>query len=411
MRSPGFRWQSYFVLISLWTDPVYVGRRLSRALRRFRRRSPGGMPKCAPPSSSAAIARDARRLPQIDIDLVYLWVDGSDPSHRAKRNQWLQAYGLDPEVYNPDHRFVENDELRYSLRTAELFAPWVRRVFIVTDDQVPPWLDVTHPKLQIVDHREIAADPQWLPSFNSTAIEAQFHNIPGLSEHFIVCNDDMFFGQPCRPEDFFAIVPNSGGEAVGMKVMISQSDDDWIVPMHQMVDDPAGQLWMSEWNNHKAALELARPWRKVRRIDNHQAQSLTKSALEETVRLYPRDFRRTCAEKFRSFASLHFSRLTRYRCLANGTAVAGSIRHRVFTYETELEPLTQSDLPPLFCINDGPAGANITGERPLQRLFSSSSSFERATDASVPRGARRESEPSAPSEPDGERTVSEGVPR
>ena len=85
----------------------------------------------------------------MEIDLVYLWVDGNDPAWLAKKNAWLPAdKQVDPEAAG-ECRFVENDELRYSLRSAERYAPWIRRVFILTDDQTPAWLDTSNPRVQV----------------------------------------------------------------------------------------------------------------------------------------------------------------------------------------------------------------------------------------------------------------------
>jgi hypothetical protein len=42
-----------------------------------------------------------------------------------------------------------------------------------------------------------------LPTFNSTAIEACVQNIPGLSEYFLLFNDDTFIGKPLSPQFWF----------------------------------------------------------------------------------------------------------------------------------------------------------------------------------------------------------------
>lgn len=315
----------------------------------------------------------------LEVDLVYTWVQGQDPVHREKRNYWLQRYGLDPVVFNPDVRYVDADELRYSLRTAELFLPWVRRIFLVTDAQVPGWLNVDHPKVKVVDHTEIMPESDWLPTFNSNAIEAQLHNIPGLAEHFIACNDDHFFGQPCTVDDFFARLPARDGGGVAVKVMVSESDDDWITPMHLLADDRLAQLWMAGWNNVKAALELRHPWRRVRRVDIHQALSITRSGLRRTTEKFERDYRRTSALKFRSTAGMNFLALTRYAGLLNGSAVPGMLPNRVFRHESDLSSYARADLPTLFCINGGPEETGHGGghRRPLERLFPRPSAFER----------------------------------
>ena len=82
-------------------------------------------------------------------------------------------------------------------------APWVRNIYLVTDDQAPSWLDTTQPNLHVISHKEIFADPSVLPVFNSHAIESRLHRIPGLAEHFLYLNDDVFLGRPVTPELFF----------------------------------------------------------------------------------------------------------------------------------------------------------------------------------------------------------------
>lgn len=42
-----------------------------------------------------------------------------------------------------------------------------------------------------------------LPTFSSPAIEANLHNIRGLSRCFIYVNDDIIFGKPVEPDDFY----------------------------------------------------------------------------------------------------------------------------------------------------------------------------------------------------------------
>lgn len=160
-----------------------------------------------------ALRNDARiRLPaphlrvlQEPVDIVYTWVDGSDTEWRAR--MCASRDSLDLSTTEPsslsESRFISRDELKYSLRSIEYYASWARRIFIVTDGQVPPWLDVDHPKITVVDHREIFSDPNLLPVFNSHAIESQLHHIPGLADRYLYLNDDCFFLRPTDPELFF----------------------------------------------------------------------------------------------------------------------------------------------------------------------------------------------------------------
>ena len=138
----------------------------------------------------------------MDIDLVYLWVDGNDPVWQAKRDAYIGKTEEKSSV-NCIGRYANNDELKYSLRSIELYAPWIHRIFIVTDNQIPIWLNTSNPKIRIVDHKEIML-PVCLPCFNSTVIEHFLYKIPGLSEHFLYANDDMFINKPVTPDFFFA---------------------------------------------------------------------------------------------------------------------------------------------------------------------------------------------------------------
>lgn len=135
------------------------------------------------------------------VDLVYLWVDGSDPEWRRRHDR---ACGIVHENTGEDcsGRYADNEELRFSLRSVEKYAPWIRTVFIVTDRQVPRWLDTAHPKIRIVDHSEILP-PKAMPTFNSVVIEHHLHRIPRLADHFLYANDDMMFNRPVSPSDFF----------------------------------------------------------------------------------------------------------------------------------------------------------------------------------------------------------------
>jgi Protein of unknown function (DUF3184). len=151
-------WKSWAVLASIWTDPEYVGYRFRRRFGRLIGR-PAGQAGSAAAARLAKDAEPAGDLTSLDVDLVYLWVSGQDPKHREKRNYWLQQYGLPPKVFNPDVRYVEDDELRYSLRSAEQFVPWVRRIFIVTDGQAPAWLDRNHPKWRSSDQTRHHPEP------------------------------------------------------------------------------------------------------------------------------------------------------------------------------------------------------------------------------------------------------------
>lgn len=142
-----------------------------------------------------------------DIDVVYTWVDSGDPAWLKRRSEAAGASVVVSADGSTDERFRTFDELRYSLRSVRQYVPYVRKIFIVTDRQIPPWLDVGHENIEIVDHRDIFDDLSDLPTFNSHAIESQLHHIDGLAEHYLYVNDDVFFG---RLSDWHTYFERSG---------------------------------------------------------------------------------------------------------------------------------------------------------------------------------------------------------
>ncbi len=147
------------------------------------------------------------------IDIVIPWVDGNDPKHRRKR---LRYNTLKCETKHEDvggsSRFDSIGEMFYCILSINIFAPFVRKIFIVTDGQNPrleEQLSQMFPEgglipMEIVDHKVIFRGyKEFLPTFNSRAIETMIWRIPDLSEHFILMNDDFILTGKVSPEDFF----------------------------------------------------------------------------------------------------------------------------------------------------------------------------------------------------------------
>ncbi|STO56885.1 stealth conserved region 3 domain-containing protein [Grimontia hollisae] len=137
-----------------------------------------------------------------EVDIVYTWVDGEDESWKIKKNNvLLDKLDVLP-TSNIDSRYKSRDELKYSIRSIFLYAPWVRNIYIVTDEQIPSWF-IESERIKIIDHKEIFPDLNVLPVFNSHAIESCLHRIPGLSDFFLYLNDDVMLTRPCDKTDFF----------------------------------------------------------------------------------------------------------------------------------------------------------------------------------------------------------------
>lgn len=132
------------------------------------------------------------------IDFVVTWVDGSDPAWRAEKARYSGRSQDDDSA----ERYREWGLFRYWFRGVEKFAPWVRKVHLITWGHLPGWLVREHPKLHIVRHQDYIPE-EFLPVFNSNVLEIYMHRIEGLSRRFVYFNDDMYLAGPVKPEFFF----------------------------------------------------------------------------------------------------------------------------------------------------------------------------------------------------------------
>ena len=140
------------------------------------------------------------------IDIVYLWVDGSDKKWRKIRDFWydkIQNKTVESSNNLNSALYRDNGELKYSLRSVAECIPWVNHIYIITGfNQKPKWLNTKNPKITIVPHEQIMPKAA-LPTFNSNSINLCISNIRNLSEKFIILNDDTFFNKPIKPNFFF----------------------------------------------------------------------------------------------------------------------------------------------------------------------------------------------------------------
>ncbi|MFB6702776.1 stealth family protein [Streptomyces rubiginosohelvolus] len=276
------------------------------------------------------------------VDAVYTWVDGNDPAWQQRK---AAAKG---EVYHAesasDARFISRDELRYSVRSLHLFAPWIRTIHIVTDDQVPAWLREDVPGIQVVSHREIFRDAADLPTFNSHSIESQLHHIEGLSEHFLYFNDDMFIGRPVTPHAFFA--PSGKARYFPSRNRIPQG------PVAD-TDTPVD----AACKNNRALLR-ERFGRVITQPMEHIPYALRRSVMEEAEQAFPQAWARTAASRFRAMTDLSTtSSLGLYYAALTGRAQPATMP---FTYlqlavpdlADRLQRLLDARSQDSFCLND-----------------------------------------------------------
>ena len=89
------------------------------------------------------------------IDFVVTWVDGNDPVWQEKKSSYDGSVNTSKQSMNSVKAYREWGTFKYWFRGVEKFAPWVNKVYLVTDQQKPSWLELNSDKLVLVDHTEI----------------------------------------------------------------------------------------------------------------------------------------------------------------------------------------------------------------------------------------------------------------
>lgn len=310
-----------------------------------------------------------------EVDLVFSWVDGSSSDFQRQRAAQMAEYVVGEGDEGPA-RYRHVDELRYALRSVHMHAPWVRRIFIATDSPAPAWL-ADHPKVTIVRSEEFFADPSVLPTHNSHAVEAQLHRIPGIAEHFLYSNDDMFFGRAVEPELFFSSAGVTKFVECGVRI------GPGAPAVHRSGHDNGLRV--------NRALLRERFGRTIVRDLEHCATPLRRSVMAELEQTFAEDFARTAASRFRSATDISVTNsLYHYYALMTGRAVS-TRRPRVEYVQTTLagslrrmDRLAERTDVDMFCLNDG--GASEVPEElrvpalraALERMFPVRAPWEKA---------------------------------
>ncbi|WP_051782566.1 MULTISPECIES: Stealth CR1 domain-containing protein [unclassified Streptomyces] len=289
------------------------------------------------------------------VDAVITWVDAADPAWRRRRDRaaLAAATGRDSGVDLADNRYRDRGELRYCLRSIAAYAPWIRHVYLVTDDQVPAWLDTGHPRVTVVDHRELLTDPDAPEVFNSHAIESRLHRIPGLAEHFVYFNDDILLGRPQRPQDYF--LPSGLPKVFHDRRAVdpgSRAGDD-VFTSSQKVTRQAVEEAVGRTYPHTLA---------------HTPYPLTRSLFTRVEELLPGRLEATARSVFRSTDDLAPVTLASHLALAQGHAVEGRLVH---TYVSTAHHDVIEKLPPLaaerghdaFCLADDEEAPTEAGDQ------------------------------------------------
>jgi hypothetical protein len=236
------------------------------------------------------------------VDAVIAWVDGNDPKHRQK----MQNYIEDKDSLNSKAvrmRFDQVNEIEFSVKSILKYAKYVRNIFIVTDNQVPDFLKDQEkakkefPTVFIIDHKTIFEGfHQYLPTFNCFPIESLLYKISNLSEHFLYLNDDFFFLRESKVSDFFI-----DGKPVIRGFWTKFYEDIWYKKLQKNIYKLLGKNKKENvWGFKKGQQNIAKilGLKKYVRLD-HTIAPLRKSTYDNYYKEYPEILELNVKHRFR----------------------------------------------------------------------------------------------------------------
>jgi len=238
------------------------------------------------------------------IDAVVAWVDGTDPAHQDKLNAYLAGLGHRPKTASPT-RFNSVGEIDFCLTSLLRFAPFVRRIHVVTDAQTPSILaqfwqqdPALRERVVCVDHRAIfAGHGDCLPTFNARSIETMLWRVPGLAEHFVYLNDDMMLIKDLSPGDWFR-----GGWPVLHGKYATPIDREWGQrfkrTLRRLLNRPKPPSPLHQRTQSISAARLG--FHEKYFAVNHYPHPLRRSTFERHFTAHPKDLRENIAHRLRS---------------------------------------------------------------------------------------------------------------
>lgn len=327
------------------------------------------------------------------IDFVLAWVDGSDPEWVRSRNHHCKP---GHEINEAEYR--DWDILKYWFRAAEAYAPWVNRIHFVTCGQTPEWMNTANEKLNLVHHQDFIPEA-YLPTFNSHTIELNFHRIPGIAEHFVYFNDDMFLNSNTVPEDFFVdgLPCDSAVLSIFAPVVLNDGFKHTICNDMTFINDHFDKKavmrkdffkWFSPKYGARMLLKnlyYGLPGRRFSAFHNfHIPSSLCKSTYQTVWELEPALLDQTCICKFRELSNVNQYVMGYYQLCSGNFIPRRADFGQYYMIGADNAAIYDDILNHrhhLICLNDNPIGLDFEREKAaliavFEQVFPNKSAFE-----------------------------------
>ena len=138
------------------------------------------------------------------IDGVIFYVNGEDDIWKKQYERYCKLNDNNFEI-NESHskaKVIDYGVLKYLFRSIDKNAKFINNIYLVvqSDSQVPDW--VNRDTVKVVLHEEFIPK-EFLPTYNSFTIDMFVHKIHGISERFLVFEDDMVVTDNISENTFF----------------------------------------------------------------------------------------------------------------------------------------------------------------------------------------------------------------
>lgn len=291
------------------------------------------------------------------IDFVITWVNDKDKNWQKVRRKYISKFAKNADI--SEERYRDYGTLKFLIRGIDKFAPWVNKVWLVTDKQVPEWLN-TNSKIKVVDHTEIIEEKS-LPTFNSNAIEWNIYKIPSLAENFVYFNDDTLLNAPVEPEDFFennlpkdfkiynSKIPRQAFDKIIFNNLLLMNSEFKQSNKHKLLNIKYG------WQQIRTFLCLPQVFKGIPGyLDPHGPLALKKSSFEKVYKLWSKDITETVKHKFREYDDISIW-LVRYFQLERGNFKPRKVNFNRYYDLNDIDKIIRDlieEKSSTICIND-----------------------------------------------------------
>lgn len=328
-----------------------------------------------------------------EIDFVVTWVDGEDPKWQQKKAKYMTK-----RTFSSVAQYRDYDLLKYWFRAVECYAPWVRKIHFVTDEQVPNWLKENE-RLSVVDHKSFIPN-EYLPTFNANTIELNLHRIKDISEQFVFFNDDMYLSAPVSKEDFYvkgkpcetAALDITQATVIGDPFTYMLQNDISVLNRHfskrRVIASNPGK-WFSRKYSFRTLLHNLVYGLVFKRfsllVNYHLPSSMLKSVYNELWETEYDVLNNACITKFREASDVNQYVISWYN-ICKGNFAPRSVIGKYYTIgDNDIHEIIdgiENGRLKMICINDSPGVSdfNLRMERiqkAFERKFPNKSSFEK----------------------------------